>query len=101
MLHYLTLDRFPPPNGGRYRMLKRRGLLTPVKPWVAKLEGGHRVFQQPLNNWRDVDDDGAGMRVEYYLDLEDGDRVEVNAPRSWCDAERYTARVVNGRLRRE
>lgn len=100
MLYYLSLDRPPAPSGPRYAFLGRRGLLNPVRPWVARVENGRRQFVQPLANWRDATPEGDGIRAEYYLDLADGDLVEVNAPKSWCEADRYRAVARAGRLER-
>lgn len=98
MLHYLALDKPALPRDHRIQRLAQRGLVSAVKPWVARIVSGRREFVRPLHDWSVAKEAGKGVRCEYYLDLEEGDVVEVNAPVSWAEADRYRARVVNGRL---
>lgn len=56
------------------------------------------MFEQPLHNWTNATEGGAGVLVEYYLNAQEGDVFEVNAPTAWHTADRYRARVVDGRL---
>lgn len=100
MLHYLSLDKPALPRDHRIQRLAQRGLVAPVKPWVARIVSGRRVFVRPLHDTRNAAGDGKGIVCEYYLDLEEGDVIEVNAPVSWAEADRYRARIVNGKLER-